>query len=515
MNYPVWQLDIGGGVLMAVVSVLHVFVSHFAIGGGLWLVVTEARARARGDVGMLDFVRRHSRFFILLTLVFGAITGVGIWFVAGLISPAAINTLIRTFLWGWAIEWVFFVIEIAAALVYWYGWDRLSARAHLAVGWIYFGAAFMSLAVINGIVTFMLTPGGWLENREFWTGFFNPTYWPSLAIRGCAAVALAGLFTLLTAAFLDDAPLRRRMVRHNALWVLAGTVLAAGASYWYRSAFPGWDEALLGAIPVLPTVASVLRWTTAAVIALALWPLIAPGRWHAGSALVLLAIALAAFGAGEWVREAGRKPYVIHGYLYSNGVRIGSQEAALAADGVARHTKWIHPARRDGAEPAALGSDLYRAWCAQCHTMDRYNGLRPFLAYRNAVEIADLLPHLGDMRALMPPWHGDRRDDAALSAYLAAEGATCDAAWPEDPVRAGGLAWDLSCGLCHTADRFRPLRESLAGMEREELSEMLDALDDYSDRMPAYTAGDAERRRLLDHLQGLAGTGATAERSTR
>jgi len=30
--------------------------------------------------------------------------------VAGLISPAAISALIHTHVWGWAIEWVFFVL---------------------------------------------------------------------------------------------------------------------------------------------------------------------------------------------------------------------------------------------------------------------------------------------------------------------------------------------------------------------------------------------------------------------
>ena len=73
----------------------------------------------------------------------------------------------------------------------------LDARTHEIVGWIYFIAAFMSLVVINGIITFMLTPGGWLENQEFWTGFFNPDLlaepgrsgpspaWPSPACSPC------------------------------------------------------------------------------------------------------------------------------------------------------------------------------------------------------------------------------------------------------------------------------------------------------------------------------------------
>ena len=212
MNFPVWELGLGGGVLIAVVSILHVFVSHFAIGGGLWLVLSEMRANRTGDHELLGFVRTHSRFFLLLTLVFGAISGVGIWVTIALVSPQAVSALIHAYVWGWAMEWVAFFVEIAAALVYYYGWRRLDPRTHVTVGWIYFVAAWMSLFIINGIVTFMLTPGGWLENREFWTGFFNPTFFPSLVIRTCGAFAIAGIFTLLTAARLGRGPFRTRTV---------------------------------------------------------------------------------------------------------------------------------------------------------------------------------------------------------------------------------------------------------------------------------------------------------------
>ena len=521
MNFPVWELEMGGGVLMAVVSVLHVFIAHFAIGGGLWLVVTEAKARRDNDAGMLDFVKSHSRVFLLLTLVFGAVSGVGIWFTAALISPATITVLVRAYVWGWAMEWVFFVVEIAAALVYWYGWDRLSARAHLITGWIYFVAAFMSLVVINGIVAFMLTPGGWLENQQFWTGFFNPTYWPSLAIRTCAALALAGLFTLLSASFIKDGGLRDRLVRHNAGWVLVSVILATACGYWYRAQFPGWSDAMLGAIPVLPTVGKLLRWSSAALIVLSLWPLIFPRRWHAVSATLLLAVALGAFGAGEWAREAGRKPYTIHGYLYSTGVRVGEQEEALAADGVLAHTKWADPDAIASGDPVRIGGELYRNWCVQCHTMDGYNGLRPYLRHWDETTIAGLLPRLGSMRALMPPWYGNESETAALAAYLAdVGGGSAAGRFPtDDPGAAGELAWRISCGLCHTLDGYRPLRESLAGMSRDDLEELLDTLEEYTEQMPPYTAGETEREHLLDHLEKAAGGGAEstspAERSAR
>jgi len=508
LNYPVWELAAGGGVLIAIVSILHVFVSHFAVGGGLWLVVTETIARRRGDAALLTVVRGHSRFFLLVTLVFGAITGVGIWFTIALVSPATVSALIHAYLWGWAIEWTFFVIEIAAAMVYWYGWDRLDRRAHLAVGWIYFGAAWASLVVINGIVTFMLTPGDWLQNREFWTGFFNPTYFPSLALRTALSLGQAGLFALITTLALDRSPLRAWCARWNAAWVLGAVVLGSAAGLWYRATFPGWSDAMLGAIPVLPLVARWLVVGVTAMALLALWPLLLPGRWNAAGATLLAAAALLVFAAGEWTREAGRKPFTIHGYMYSTGLLV-EDEPRLAADGVLAHTRWVDPRAAAGGDPVALGRELYRNHCAGCHTRDGYNGLRPWLAHWDGATVRGLLPRLEHLRGLMPAWHGTPGETEALAAYLESI-RPATAAVPADAAAARRQAWDVSCGLCHTTDGYRPLRASLSGLSRDDLGNLLDTLHELTDAMPPYSAEPAQRERLLDFLTGLAAAPAVA-----
>ena len=59
MNYPHWLLAIPGGMLIARIAVPHVFVSHFAIGGGFFLVSTEGRARRQKDAALLDYCRRQ------------------------------------------------------------------------------------------------------------------------------------------------------------------------------------------------------------------------------------------------------------------------------------------------------------------------------------------------------------------------------------------------------------------------------------------------------------------------
>ena len=68
MNYPVWDIPIfGGGFLIAIIATVHVYISHFAVGGGLFLVVTEMKARRKNDGSILEYVRRHTKFFLLIT----------------------------------------------------------------------------------------------------------------------------------------------------------------------------------------------------------------------------------------------------------------------------------------------------------------------------------------------------------------------------------------------------------------------------------------------------------------
>ena len=67
MEYPVWHFTgISSGLLIAVVSVLHVFIAQFAVGGGIHLVWTEYRARRQHMPELLLWLERHTRFFCLL-----------------------------------------------------------------------------------------------------------------------------------------------------------------------------------------------------------------------------------------------------------------------------------------------------------------------------------------------------------------------------------------------------------------------------------------------------------------
>jgi cytochrome bd-type quinol oxidase subunit 1 len=127
MNYPFWDVPhIGGAWVIGLIAIFHVMISHFAVGGGLYLVLAERKALREGRKEWLVMLRGHSKFFLVLTGVFGAVSGVGIWFSIGLAHPEATSALIHNFVFAWALEWVFFMIELTTAAVYYYTWGRVS-----------------------------------------------------------------------------------------------------------------------------------------------------------------------------------------------------------------------------------------------------------------------------------------------------------------------------------------------------------------------------------------------------
>lgn len=50
MNYPVWEFYyLNSGTLIAVIYVLHMFISHFAVGGGLFLWLTDLKGLRKNN----------------------------------------------------------------------------------------------------------------------------------------------------------------------------------------------------------------------------------------------------------------------------------------------------------------------------------------------------------------------------------------------------------------------------------------------------------------------------------
>jgi cytochrome d ubiquinol oxidase subunit I len=440
MHYPWWYVPyLTAPMLIAAIATAHVIVSHYAVGGGLFLAVEVGYAYRTQDRVYLEYLKGHAGFFILLTVVFGAITGVGIWWTIGLASPLATELLIRTFVFGWATEWVFFVLEICSAFIFFYYWGRLSEKTHLAMAWIYALAAWISLVLITGITAFMLNPGRWLEKGDFWTAFFNPQFIPQTVARTGGALLLASLYVYLHASLtIKDARLRDMIASRSARPALAGAVMITlGGLGWYWF-LPDSAQALLvnnASLNIMMLL--IFALTIATFVLLYLGPYRNPGWLSPGFAGALFLFGLAAFSSGEFVREAVRKPYVIYNVAFGNQI-LPEEVPRLRTVGYLEGGIWtkaylekkyphIDAASSTGEkrllnlpEPDRIkfGQLLFQYHCNDCHAANLgFSAAGRLLQGRSRSQVRDLIEHL-DMHFFMPPWAGNSEEAELLTDYL-------------------------------------------------------------------------------------------------
>jgi len=449
MNYPFWDIPIlGSGWVIGIIAIFHVMISQFAVGGGIYLPMAERKALAMKDPAARgDWLRQlasHSKFFLILTGVFGTVSGVGIWFAIGLTHPEATSTLIHNFVFGWAIEWVFFMVELTTIAVYYYTWDRIDEKLHLTVGWVYAVASVATLVIINGILTFMLTPGDtWLgvagtgqEASKFWNAFFNPTYWPSLFLRLCVCCALAGIWALITASRIDGekhTALKTSMVKWSVKWLVPSFVATPFLTIWYLWMVPESQRALLslgidtigsGTFSTVTRMALIIITTSATIVGVAYFLAYRnPIDFNLSHAMAVLLLALIATGAGEYSREMLRKPYVIGRWMYSNGVRVKYVDR-INREGYLAHSEWTW---NESSSSYSRGEAIYRGECGSCHTLAGYRPLRRLLDGRDRAGIGNFVTMLHDYkpdspyRRFMPPMVGTKQDVDDLTNYLNAQ----------------------------------------------------------------------------------------------
>ena len=449
MNYPFWDIPyLGSGWVIGLIAIFHVMISQFAVGGGLYLPMAERKAMRLKDPALrADWMKQlasHSKFFLILTGVFGTISGVGIWFAIGLTHPEATSTLIHNFVFGWAMEWVFFLVELSTVAVYYYTWGRIDEKLHLTVGWVYAGASAATLIIINGILSFMLTPGDtWIgvagtgaEASKFWNAFFNPTYWPSLLLRSCVCCALAGVWALITASRIDgdkQPALKTSLVKWSVKWLVPSFVATPFLLVWYLWMVPESQRALLslgidtigsGTFSVITRIALIIVVTSATIVGVAYYLAYRnPIDFNLSHAVSVLLLALIATGAGEYSREMLRKPFVIGRWMYSNGVRV-PYVSRINQEGYLARTNWVW---NNSATSYSRGEAIFRGECGSCHTLNGYRPLAQLLAGRDRANIGNFIQMLHDYkpdspyRKFMPPMTGTKQDVDDLTDYLNAQ----------------------------------------------------------------------------------------------
>jgi cytochrome bd-type quinol oxidase subunit 1 len=414
------------GMVIGGLGIFHVFLAQFAVGGGILMCYFQWLAQTGRSDAARDFVDGFFKALVLVSFVIGALTGVGMWFTSVQVSPRTIGTMVAEFHWIWATEWTFFCLEIVSGYAFYRYASRLNDRTRLSLLITYAVAAWGSLFWINGILSWQLTPGRWLETGVVWDGIFNPSFWPSLVYRTITCLVIAALAACLVINLMvhRDRDVRRELI-HRAAYFLAPMLLMPVLGLWYFGNLPADSRRWAVGGSTTMTLFLLLSVGASVLIGAYAWFGLLRRRMYinAATSTLLLVLALAATAGGEFVREGVRKPFSIRGVLYSNSI-APTEVAELRRLGIAASDPYPLPQSADvPPEPFRLGSRVFRIQCSVCHTVAGANGLVHLTGTWTLEQKRMNIAMLQHTREFMPPFSGSAEELEALVQWLSWEAA--------------------------------------------------------------------------------------------
>jgi cytochrome c553 len=446
MDFPVFHLDfMGNRMLMAVIAILHVLVNH-AIAVGFIPLVTllEYRGFRCRVLNKASFKERDDFAYKLMFVAFvittsiGALTGVGIWFAASLANPNSIGSLIRVFYGAWFTEWIVFVLEVVFVMIYFLTWKKSNEsiqakKRHLLFGGFLSIFSWFTMAIIVGILGFMMDPGSWLAKESMITGFTNPVYLPQLMFRTPLAMVMGGTFALFLSYFFlkKKTDTAKRIIRLISFWILVWTPYTLIGAYVYYHQVP---EFMIGNMPVALTTQDFEQWYDLLLNVIIISVIIAliigisgtvfPKKIPRWSMIIPLFILFFFLGTFERMREFIRKPYVIGKYMYANSL-IEDDYPLYKRDGILKHATYVSTQEITEENKVEAGKDVFIIACTRCHTTHGINSVvtrfeklygedQPF----NIDAMKGFMKSMHNVRMFMPPFPGNDEELDALAHYI-------------------------------------------------------------------------------------------------
>jgi hypothetical protein len=439
--YPVWEVpNLTAGIVLALMATFHMLPSHLSTSAMWFNLYVETKAYRENRPELLEFIRKYSLMILVFSYVLGSLSGIGIWYAATVANPRGISGLIHNYVWGWATEWVFFLIEVIGIFTYYYTLGKVDRKTHLKIGWIFAIGSWTTMIIIVGILAFMVSPGKWPVTGNFFDGFFNQTYWPHLLMRTSLMFVVAATYAIAVATKLTDDSARSFITRTAAKWGIGGLILGSGFTFLFVKSVPSAASGLIGMSAfLLPGLKTVMLASLALLLLYFIFANIKPLALRMAPAILAIVVLFGGIWSIERTRELIRKPYVIPQYMYSNQIigkdipskNVSAETKAINEKGILKVAAFVPEGLRDVKEGNVLESGRMTALilCSACHTLNE-NGLRPmprmirrleFKPHAEAAteigEIAGFIDTLGDY-PYMPPFAGTDAEKNALATYL-------------------------------------------------------------------------------------------------
>lgn len=452
-DYPIFEMPIiGQRMLMAINAIIHIFVSHGgAVGGSVVLAALAVWSHKRNDMASYNMTFKLLMVFFIITTSVGALTGIGMWIHANILSPNAIGGLIRVFFWKWFAEWIVFNFEVVLLLFWFMTWKKnastVEGRSKSTKYGIYYAiASWLTMVIITAILAFMLTPNfdgqPWVDPEvfpgkvDYNNALFNPTWGPSLAFRTVSSIAFAAslaiMWTWIISTFSsnpEDKDAKERVIKFLAKIMLITVPFIAIFGYWYLTLIPESAKAMIPTAMMtrqfedkFDLMYLIVAGIGGTVLVTTIIAYFSPKRMPYIAASLMVAAFLLFWGYEERVREFIRKPYIIYNYMYSNGIRP-TDVPYLNKVGILNHAVFIDKEdkvlKEDKSNILAVGHSVYLIECRICHTENGVNGLRALTKGWSTEAIQARLNNLpGGGTPYMPPFVGTETEKEALATFL-------------------------------------------------------------------------------------------------
>ncbi|MCL4537273.1 MAG: cytochrome ubiquinol oxidase subunit I [Nitrospirae bacterium] len=430
--YPIWEVpNLSAGIVLALMATFHILPSHLSVSAIWFNVYVETKAYRENRPELLEFIKKYSLLLLVFSYVLGSLSGIGIWYSATVANPRGISGLIHNYVWGWATEWVFFIIEVIGIFIYYYTLGKVDKKTHLKIGWIFAIGSWTTMVIIVGILAFMLSSGKWPETGNFFDGFFNQTYWSQLLMRTTLMFGIAAAYAIAVATRIKNADVRAFITKTASRWGIAGLILGSILFLWYLKTLPDANRMLITVLAPQGLKTGIIV-SSGVLVLYFIYANVKPLGIRLVPAILAIAVLFGGIWSTERIREMIRKPYIISQYMYSNQIigkdviakGVSAEAKIINEKGILKFAPFVPDGLREINEgnQVQVGKMIALIECSSCHVFDE-KGLRAMpqmvkrLGFKEAEAVEGFLDGLGGY-PYMPPFVGTAAERKALATYL-------------------------------------------------------------------------------------------------
>lgn len=436
-QFPLFYFpEYGSAWMMGITGTIHILASHTSVGAAMLFAFLAHKAYKENRSDYYPYMQKYGMFLLIFSYVIGSITGPGIWYTATAASPRGISALIHNFVWVWATEWVFFVYEVIGVFVLVYFMNRIDKKTHLQLTYTFAIASVGTLALIIGIISFMMWPG---TQAYYTTGsasdaFFGINTFPHMFLRVGFMIMLSGVIGLVISSAMrkENEALSNELSRKMGYVSILGGFITLFFFVWYMGTLPDNAHAVFAfSKETIIQNRIILTLLFMSYFALAIFK---PKFINPALASVMIAVILiSGLWSGEKLRESMRKPYVAGQYIYSNqiisrdvpGKQIKSELPIIAEKGLLHVNPFVPKNLKTITEENKheAGALLAKMACSNCHSLEKtgvYRPLRDKLTGMDKEGIKAILYAMGDGAfSYMPTLKLPEHEYDAMAEYLA------------------------------------------------------------------------------------------------